>query len=333
MGDHPQALLPHLAGGTRPDIAPAAGRVLPLRNAPRWGRAPIAGSRLMTDRDAFLRAICDRPDDDTPRLVFADWLEEHGESKRAEFIRTQVEMGQAEEFGPRWRVLDKLQRKLPEVTRASWSQGLDGLGVLNVKFRRGFPDEVTVYSKRFVAEYEELFTAAPIRRVKFASLTAAQGNVPLAELLRCPALARLRGLDLANTPLTEEAVEQLAGCEHLRGLRELTLSAEGLTPDAGRTLIRSKNLEGLTDLAFVGQLEADVYGNGLVAALAGEPGFRRIARLSVRSAGLGPAGAEALAASPHAAGLRFLAVSGLGLSAIARLGLKGAAALAGSPHL
>ena len=29
--------------------------------------------------DAFLRAILDAPDDDTPRLVYADWLEERGE--------------------------------------------------------------------------------------------------------------------------------------------------------------------------------------------------------------------------------------------------------------
>ena len=28
----------------------------------------------MSDRDAFLRAIRESPEDDTPRLVFADWL-------------------------------------------------------------------------------------------------------------------------------------------------------------------------------------------------------------------------------------------------------------------
>jgi len=38
---------------------------------------------------AFLRAICAAPEDDTARLVLADWLEEHGERERAEFIRVQ----------------------------------------------------------------------------------------------------------------------------------------------------------------------------------------------------------------------------------------------------
>jgi uncharacterized protein (TIGR02996 family) len=43
----------------------------------------------MDPADGFLDAICAAPDDDTPRLVFADWLEEHGEPERAEFIRVQ----------------------------------------------------------------------------------------------------------------------------------------------------------------------------------------------------------------------------------------------------
>lgn len=41
----------------------------------------------MTDREPLLATILDRPDDDGPRLVCADWLEEQGESERAELIR------------------------------------------------------------------------------------------------------------------------------------------------------------------------------------------------------------------------------------------------------
>lgn len=46
----------------------------------------------MTDGEALLAAIIASPDDDTPRLVYADWLEENNQSKRAEFIRVQVEL-------------------------------------------------------------------------------------------------------------------------------------------------------------------------------------------------------------------------------------------------
>lgn len=44
-----------------------------------------------TDR-AFLRRIREVPDDDTPRLVFADHLEETGREHRAEYIRIQCEL-------------------------------------------------------------------------------------------------------------------------------------------------------------------------------------------------------------------------------------------------
>lgn len=46
----------------------------------------------MTDGDALRAAILDNPDDDTPRLVYADWLDEAGQSDYAEFIRVQIEL-------------------------------------------------------------------------------------------------------------------------------------------------------------------------------------------------------------------------------------------------
>src|SRR3954470_18857584 len=48
--------------------------------------------RTMKERELLLKAVCDNPDDDTPRLVFADWLQEHGDEERAEFIRLQIQL-------------------------------------------------------------------------------------------------------------------------------------------------------------------------------------------------------------------------------------------------
>ena len=42
-------------------------------------------------REAFLLAIFTNPDDDLPRLVFADWLEENGEGEAALRLRRQCE--------------------------------------------------------------------------------------------------------------------------------------------------------------------------------------------------------------------------------------------------
>jgi uncharacterized protein (TIGR02996 family) len=44
----------------------------------------------MTEPLDFLSAICRDPTDDTPRLVYADFLEENGEQDRSAFIRCQI---------------------------------------------------------------------------------------------------------------------------------------------------------------------------------------------------------------------------------------------------
>ncbi|MGL6094513.1 MAG: TIGR02996 domain-containing protein [Fimbriiglobus sp.] len=45
----------------------------------------------MLDREPFLHAIFAAPADDVPRLVFADWLDEHGDAAWAELIRVSCE--------------------------------------------------------------------------------------------------------------------------------------------------------------------------------------------------------------------------------------------------
>jgi uncharacterized protein (TIGR02996 family) len=43
------------------------------------------------EADALLDAIWDNPDDDTPRLVYADWLQEHDHEDYAQFIRLSLQ--------------------------------------------------------------------------------------------------------------------------------------------------------------------------------------------------------------------------------------------------
>ncbi len=46
---------------------------------------------MAVDAD-YLRAVIDRPDDDAPRLAYADYLDECGQAERAEFIRLQCRL-------------------------------------------------------------------------------------------------------------------------------------------------------------------------------------------------------------------------------------------------
>src|SRR4051812_185048 len=48
---------------------------------------------------AFIQHAIDSPDD-APRLIFADWLEDHGDADRAEFIRTQCRLARMSEDDP-----------------------------------------------------------------------------------------------------------------------------------------------------------------------------------------------------------------------------------------
>ena len=46
----------------------------------------------MSSDTGLLKDICANPDDDTPRLVYADWLDDHGDAEGAEFIRLQIRL-------------------------------------------------------------------------------------------------------------------------------------------------------------------------------------------------------------------------------------------------
>ncbi len=47
---------------------------------------------MSDDERAFLAGIAAHPDADLPRLVFADWLDENGQSERAEYIRRAISL-------------------------------------------------------------------------------------------------------------------------------------------------------------------------------------------------------------------------------------------------
>ena len=50
----------------------------------------------MSIEAAFLAAIRADPDDDAPRLIYSDWLDQQGRAEQAEFIRVQCELAQLE---------------------------------------------------------------------------------------------------------------------------------------------------------------------------------------------------------------------------------------------
>jgi uncharacterized protein (TIGR02996 family) len=73
----------------------------------------------MTQERNLLRMIAREPDD-APRLVYADWLEDHGLDDRAEFIRAQVRLSHMREDSRERRELAFRCRQLIEAHENEW---------------------------------------------------------------------------------------------------------------------------------------------------------------------------------------------------------------------
>jgi uncharacterized protein (TIGR02996 family) len=163
----------------------------------------------MTHHEGFLRDIIEHPADDAPRLIYADWLEEHGDPDRAEFVRVQCELARSEMkpctcFPSRWPgqtyvcqrcTLRRRERELLTASyaldwgpdRALWDAGFDRAimtywesgeslppGYAGTLFRRGFVAEVTLSCKAWLEHGPALVKAAPLQRVALSDCRPAE---------------------------------------------------------------------------------------------------------------------------------------------------------------
>src|SRR5205823_3796441 len=139
----------------------------------------------------LLRAIRATPEEDTPRLAYADWLEENGQPERAEFIRLQCRLATIDEYDPEQPYLERRQdRLLTEDHKKAWGE----LPVKPVKertFHRGFIDDISLPASVFLEGADKLFSEIPLRTVRPLQIGPVWD-----ELLASPHLLRLRGLDL-----------------------------------------------------------------------------------------------------------------------------------------
>src|SRR5262245_27701794 len=133
----------------------------------------------------FLDAILARYQDDGPRLVYADFLDESGDpadTAKAELIRVQIALAKLPSDHPRRSELANRQHELTLTYREVWTAHLAGLGEdTRAEFRRGIPDAVSVDAETFLARGDELFRRGPVRRVR---LRDAARLMP--RLVHCP---------------------------------------------------------------------------------------------------------------------------------------------------
>jgi uncharacterized protein (TIGR02996 family) len=240
-------------------------------------------------RDGFLRAILADPDDDAHRLVYADWLDDHGQHPddrdRAALIRCQCE---AERL-PAGRHRSALEKQAAALVRArpEWTAPLlQHHRASSPEFRRGFLHRVTVVPLRFKAVANELFALAPtLRAVRFP-----EASNDLHDLAFRPQLARLAEIDLSR----------MCWCGFCPIQNDL------------RMLFASPYLSGLTRLSIARNRMRVAQAAELAGAASTFAGLRE---LDLSRNRLGDAGAWALLQSPWLARLRHLDLRRNGISA------------------
>src|ERR1700694_1500200 len=83
------------------------------------GRQYSPEPMLMNDEDSLIQAVLDTPDDDAPRLNYADWLAERGDH-RGEFIRLQCQLWKTAAEDPRRSALKAREKELLEANEDAW---------------------------------------------------------------------------------------------------------------------------------------------------------------------------------------------------------------------
>jgi uncharacterized protein (TIGR02996 family) len=187
----------------------------------------------MTEEPAFLQAIIADPEDDTPRLIYADWLDEHGQPERAEFIRLQCQLARPDQDYPRRRALEKREDHLLEYHRRTWLGELDEF-CMPRSFRRGFPEVVVLehdtLTREFLARAPELFPLAPLVELELCYGIHPADPTVFRALAGVPQLSHFRTLRVtycASRP--EPALLALLESPFWTNLRHLMLS-EGCVP-------------------------------------------------------------------------------------------------------
>src|SRR5262249_8558143 len=132
------------------------------------GVARYETETLMNDDKALLQAVIDEPHDDMPRLVYADWLDEHEEPARAEFIRVQCSLDKMPADAPRRRVLLQREQELLDQYGWMWAEEL-GPQVSQWVYRRGFIERVEMCLEISAAEIVAALRKAPIRHIRDTS--------------------------------------------------------------------------------------------------------------------------------------------------------------------
>ena len=331
--------------------------------------APSTDQSTRPEVLAFLRDIKENPEDDVPRLILADWLEDHGDehdAARAELIRVQCQMARRGPADPQRSVLQQRANELTSAHAPFWLGPLRqleharsferGLLQLHVEARpllalesSGLADTEAyawvdglrirsgirlVLSRLVSSGFLRGLNSLGLRRCALRALA-------VVSLANSADLVSLRALDLGENNISEDGVRVLVRSPHLHRLQRVNLSENNLGFGAMRELEQASFLPSLTTL----ELSRNLMGTEGAVYLVSSTRLANLTSLSLAENRLSDPAVVALAASPALSPPRRSSRPGSGetevvLPRLRRLDLHGnqlgdvsARALASSLHL
>ena len=260
--------------------------------------------------DAFLRAIIDQPEDDLPRLVYADYLDDVGDHDRAEFIRVQCELAGMPEADPRRPALEDREHELLGTREQEWLGG-DLDDVSEWEFARGFVR--SVHADSFQAQLQGVFDRHPI--TQFSAMTSS--DRPDGLLNRDDAwLTRIRSLDQSGARWFQIAdYALLLTARFFPSLRDLDLSNNPGIGQLAEVLHLSPIVKQLKSLTFGGRSGINFFWGDAtnetldVARFNQALAHSQIEQLAAFDCGLTNSGLYWMLAAPYAAHLKSLDIS------------------------
>jgi len=276
--------------------------------------------RRSTEAQTLLEAIIDNPDDDRPRLAYADWLEKHSDP-RAQLIRVECQLASLDEEDPRRVPLNKSRDNLLDAYTYDWFTKLPGSAAkipirtdewpfkyrrkfdvydIERKFSRGFLNYLQISAAHFIRDAAKIWAREPVSEAQIAVKRS-----EVVELARCPYLANLSALDLSQNKLGDKGLCTFLKSRHLGRLRYLDLSDNEIGPAGAEALVNTRQLKNLTtlDLGF-NSLGAE--GAAILAAA----DWPHLTKLPLPANEIGPQGVAVLAQSRLLANLTFLDLMG-----------------------
>jgi len=204
------------------------------------------------EQAALLAGIVARPDDDTARLVYADWLQEHGDERQAQYIRDAIALDRLSPYEDVKR--EQLGQRLDKIADARGANWLRALGVIDSlpHFDRGMLFDVNFDSANaFLACAQVLLTRTPIQHLGIEGDGFSDDDLDwLSRMAELPNLHNLRSLTLSNCadPFSAEAWAWLVSAPQLSELESLSVKWAALTDTDALVLVERASMRRLREL-------------------------------------------------------------------------------------